>query len=106
MHGHVEENEEAKTAIIRECKEELGLTIRKKELHLLTTIYDRTDHKIYYFSIVKDIDIKNIEIQKEELSEVRWMTLTEIKDFIHQRPEEIVYSEDKLLLFALCENNR
>lgn len=38
-------------------------------------------------------------IQKEELSAVKWFDIDEIIKLIMNKPEEIVYKEDKIYLF-------
>ncbi len=47
-----------------------------------------------YF-VTKDIDIKNITIQQEELSEVRWFTMDELKSMVDSGE----LNEDQIVCF-------
>ena len=76
--GHPKSGETPIEGIINEVKEELGLDFLKKEFILYDSGCDGKDcYKMYFVN--KDIDIKDIKIQKEELSEVRWFTMAELK---------------------------
>ncbi len=49
--GHVDKDEHAKAAAVRECKEELGITVSEDELtffHLSHRISERTYYDIYF----------------------------------------------------------
>ena len=79
--GHVEENEENVQGAIREIKEELGLDVKKDELKLFFTkkIKGNT-YNLYHLK--KDINIDNLYLQKNEVDNVQWCTMHEIKDLI------------------------
>ena len=50
-------------------------------------------YKMYFVN--KDIDIKDIKIQKEELTEVRWFSMDELKNMV--RTKEL--NEDQISCF-------
>lgn len=80
--GHVSEGENGAVAVVREAKEELGLTLNKNKLqHILT---DKNKYKdklvkdfqiIEYYIIKQNLNIKDVVIQKEEVSNVKWLSL-------------------------------
>ena len=83
--GHVLAGEFGFQAIIREIKEELGLSVKKEEIIFIgcsTSINKKGDilnkHFNEYYIVTKDIDEKNLSLQKEEVSEVKWINKEEI----------------------------
>ena len=79
--GHPKAGETPIEGIITEVKEELGLTFSKEEFIEYDSGCDGQDcYKMYFVN--KDIDIKDITIQKEELSEVRWFSMDELKHMV------------------------
>lgn len=94
--GHVLSGEFGTDSTIREAKEELGIDITKEELEFIgaTTsevtkgdIIDR--HYNEYYIIHKDIDINNITLQEEEVSDVRWFTIEEITQKFNNNYEDL-----------------
>ena len=66
---------------LRECKEELGLDIPKKEIELIFSFkreYDFVD----VWLVRKNIDIKKLKLQEEEVEEVKWVSKEEIEKMI------------------------
>ena len=79
--GHPKSGETPIEGIITEVKEELGLDFSKEKFIEYDSGCDGTDcYKMYF--VTKDIDIKDITIQKEELSEVRWFSMDELKKMV------------------------
>ena len=83
--GRMEENETVSMAIIREIKEELGLSIEKSDILFIgstksTNIKDEiiNNHFNEYYIINKDVDISNLSLQEEEVSEVKWVEKNDI----------------------------
>lgn len=79
--GHVESGEFGLQTIIRECKEELGIDVSENEIRYLvssTSVYDKNDfHNRHYdecYLIMKDIDISKLNLQNEEVAEVKYFS--------------------------------
>ena len=97
--GHVLYNEDSKTSIIREVKEELGIDIANDDIKYIGSIlFGVPFGDIYYLE--KDIDIDSVKLQKEEVSSVSYMTKEEIDDLI--KKEKITKSHG-LMFKYLCE---
>lgn len=76
--GHPKSKETPLEGIITEVKEELGLDFSNEKLIEFDSGCDGKDcYKMYFLN--KDIDLKNIKIQEEELSEVKWVSKDELK---------------------------
>lgn len=70
--GHVSYGSTFKESIINEVKEELGIDISNEEIiEVDSYIWEHYIQKIYYLK--KDIDIKDITIQKDEVEYVKWL---------------------------------
>lgn len=77
--GHVKsgENDFAK-AMLRELKEEIGLSAVKSDLQLVKI--RRYEYKFTFLYLLKsNIPVSMLRLQKEEVESVQWMTLDEIE---------------------------
>lgn len=80
--GHPKSGETPIEGIITEVREELGLDFSKENFIEYDSGCDGKDcYKMYF--VTKDINIDEIIIQKEELSEVKWFTMNELKDMVN-----------------------
>ena len=80
--GHPKSGETPIDGIITEVKEELGLDFSKENFIEYDSGCDGKDcYKMYF--VTKDININDITIQQEELSEVRWFTMDELKGMVN-----------------------
>ena len=95
--GHPVSGETSKQGIITEIKEELGIDIPEENIKLFKTIKTEDDFvDIYYLK--EDIDINKIKIQKEEVSNVKWVTINDIEKMI----KEGEFSESHREFFEDC----
>ena len=79
--GHPKAGETPIEGIITEVKEELGLDFSNENFILYDSGCDGKDcYKMYFVN--KDIDINDITIQEEELSEVRWFSMDELRHMV------------------------
>jgi len=79
--GHPKSGESPIEGIVTEVKEELGLDFSNDNFILYDSGCDGKDcYKMYFVN--KDIDIKDITIQEEELSEVKWFSMDELEDMV------------------------
>ena len=80
--GHPKSGETPIEGIITEVKEELGLDFSKENFIEYDSGCDGKDcYKMYF--VTKDININDITIQQEELSEVRLLTMDELKGMVN-----------------------
>ena len=79
--GHPKSGETPIEGMITEVKEELGLDFSKEDFIEYDSGCDGKDcYKMYF--VTKDIDLKDITIQKEELTEVRWFSMNELQHMV------------------------
>ena len=82
--GHVSYGETFEQAIHKEVKEELGIDISKDVvIEANTYIRQHCVQKVYYLK--KDIDIKDIIIQEDEVEYVKWLSKEEINELIKNK---------------------
>lgn len=78
--GHVEENEEIKSAMIREAKEEIGVDINENDLEVYKVINRRVNKGEYIDFILKPKNWKG-EIQikeKDKCDDIMWANINKI----------------------------
>ncbi len=82
--GATEIGEITLQTVIRECKEELSIDVNVNNLELIMTLKVRHDFTDIWL-LKQDIDIENIVLQKEELTEVKWITVEDLKTMIDKK---------------------
>lgn len=106
--GRVELNETFKNAAIREINEEVGLKINKENLNLFlkrTFTNDNIHYEITYFYYIKsNLKESDFIIQKEELSQVKWINIDVVIDMIEKQQDNIVINKNKSELLKYLNN--
>ena len=97
--GHPKSGETPIEGIITEVKEELGLDFSNENFIEYDSGCDGKDcYKMYF--VTKDVDISDITIQEEELTEVRWFTMDELKSMVNSGE----LNEDQIACFnKVCD---
>ena len=97
--GHPKSGESPREGIVTEVLEELGLDFSNEEFIMYDSGCDGKDcYKMYY--VEKDVDIKDIVIQEEELSEVRWFSMDELNHMVETKE----LNEDQIACFKKVVN--
>ncbi|MBR3161340.1 MAG: NUDIX domain-containing protein [Bacilli bacterium] len=93
--GHPKSGQTPIEGIITEVKEELGLDFSKEKFIEYDSGCDGKDcYKMYYVN--KDIDINDITIEEDELTEVRWFTMDELNYMVDTKE----LNEDQIACFV------
>ena len=91
--GHPKFGETPTQGMVTEIKEELGLDVNENDLIEFNSGCDGIDcYKMYYLKL--DIDLKDITIQEEELTEVRWFSLKKLQHMVETKelnPNQIAF---------------
>lgn len=92
--GHPKSGETPEEGIITEVKEELGIDISNNEIILFDYGCDLVDcYKMYYTKM--DLDINKLNIQKEELTEVKWFSMEELEEMANNK----ILNENQIAFF-------
>lgn len=94
--GHVLAGEFGEQALIREVKEELGIEVKENEIKYLVGSISTNikgdiinNHFNECYLIKKDIDISKINLQKDEVSDIKWFSKDDILQRIDNNYDEI-----------------
>jgi 8-oxo-dGTP diphosphatase len=90
--GSVLAGEDSKTAALREVKEELGIDVNSDNIMKIGRVL-RKQNLADVWSIREEVNIEDLELLEEEVSDARWMTKEEIKTMI-SRGEFHDYGEE------------
>ncbi len=104
--GHITTGEEPLISAKRELAEELGLDSEKFEFQFLNKIKEEflsngvnSKEFVYVYLIKSDVDLEDIIVQVEEVSEARWFTKEELLTLIAN--DEIINHKEE---FELIKN--
>lgn len=110
--GHLSQGENSINGALKELKEEIGIFVDKRDLQYLFTVKEYKEYRPDYidnelvdvFIVKKDIDIKNLKIQKEEVSDVKFIQYEELEKMIELNNNEIVeHTETYKKLFEILK---
>lgn len=100
--GHVKSGENVKEAMIREIKEEIGLDCEKENLYLILIAKHRSyqgDNNVfrylYFYRTQKQI--QDFTIQKDELSDLKYITLQELEDIVINKNEDYLFWKEEYI---------
>lgn len=111
--GHVISGETSIEAALREIKEEIGIDVNPNDLKLIFTIKRIQEYKngflhvhddVYLFKY--DLDLYNTKIQKEELTDIRFINYKELEErLINKDPSFVPFTEEHEKLFEYLKEN-
>ncbi len=82
--GHVDAGESCIDTCVRETKEELGLNVKKEDFIFLREWVNKEGMELAQtYLLIVDIEEKDIVLQKEEVSEVKWLKYDEFVKLIY-----------------------
>lgn len=82
--GSAVAGEDSLTAVRRELSEELGIALPEKEFKSLGRLLRRNSLCDVYL-VQRDIAVPDMKLQKEEVSQVRWVTGAQLYDMVNER---------------------
>ena len=95
--GHPKTGEDSITGLCSEVKEEIGINIDISKLKLVKTIKTEDDFfDLYYINM--EVDLNDIVMQVEEVSDIKLATIKEIECMI----ENGTYKSSHALMFKDC----
>lgn len=102
--GHIISGEKEIIAALRELSEEIGINVKEKDLILLD-IYKNEQIKnncfSYTYLLKTNKQIKDMIIQEEEVSELKYITIEELENRLDNMDKEINFVGKPLIRYAL-----
>ncbi|MDP3918526.1 MAG: NUDIX domain-containing protein [Nanoarchaeota archaeon] len=99
--GHVDADEDVLDAAVRETEEELNLDLNKDDLTFFKvkkihyTYNDLINNEFYYIYFYKfDGNIKVLEIQEEEVQEIKFISIDDLEQDLKDNPDKYVPQPD------------
>ncbi|MCL2228204.1 MAG: NUDIX domain-containing protein [Firmicutes bacterium] len=94
--GHVDAGELGLGSAIRELEEELGISVEVKDVRYIAGRRTQTEkfgmvdkHHNEYYVAFKDVDVKDIKLNKDEVEEAKWFDLSEFKKMVKAKDEKL-----------------
>ena len=94
--GTVDEGESYEDNIVKEAGEELGLKGVDMKEGPRVKISGKYNHFTQWFVGVVDEPVDFFKLQEEEVVEIKWFAVDELKDMIENHPERVVKSLQEL----------
>ena len=110
--GHVLAGENNEEAIIREIKEELNLNIEKENVIYITTYKSKkikgdviNNNFISIYNVkISENQFETIEIQKEELEDIKLCSIEEIESIINSGDKQYIFPQNSEVVIKLMKN--
>ena len=94
--GHVNSGEIGLFGVIRELREELGIEVKPSDVRYIggyrSCQHNEKMHNRHFnefFVAHKDVDIKDIRLQDEEVEEVKWISFEKFKEWTKSRSSDL-----------------
>lgn len=105
-HGGVQSGETSMQAMRRELKEEIGLDVKEEELKLVRSLKRKNIYRDCYV-LFKDIDIKDISFNDNEVMDCKYVSLEKFEEMIKMGEstfKDIAQTNLKELIYE-CKNS-
>lgn len=94
--GHVDAGEGVEDAIAREIKEEVGIECKKGEVEFIYKFKHssyRGDNNAFRYGYIYKTNkkIEEFILQKEEVAEVKYITMSELEEIIKKQDDDYLY---------------
>ncbi len=106
--GHVIFGESLKAALVREIEEEIGIKVNEEDLTPIGnkeyTREETNSHITYFYYIKLNLKESDFTIQEEELTEVKWFKIDDIKKLVASSDNPTVIKPERLYLLDLLQD--
>ncbi len=105
--GHVEYGSNFLDTAVKELQEELGLSVSKESLRVMFTQRANSKHifhnKLFLnkeintvYALERDVDVHKLKLQKEEVSEVIWLSAEKILEELEKEDTELCMDPEEM----------
>lgn len=91
--GHIKAGESSLDAIIRETKEEIGIDISNDIITKVLEVKPSENKPKFtdIYLVIKEVDINDIKLQLEEVSEIKYFSIKELIDLHNSNNQEFIH---------------
>jgi len=97
--GHVEAGEMPKEAMIREAKEEIGISLKADDLELVHTSYrpkhDKTDNRVDIFFRASNWEGEIVNVEPHKCDDLKWVSPDDLPDNMTMHVRRAIISWQK-----------
>lgn len=100
--GHLEKDESAKEAMIREAKEEIGIDIKPEDLNYSSTIhatFSDSDYVLITFKASKYEGVPTI-MEPDKCSELKWFKIDNLPEELAATRQVMVYNDKNNIKYS------
>jgi isopentenyldiphosphate isomerase len=102
--GHIASGDTPQYTVVKEAREELGLKVEQEQLKFLGRFKfegqmpDNWINKIHSwsYSIKLEVDLSKLILEKDEVAEVKWLSLEEIQQDLNDPLKSKIYMPDMI----------
>lgn len=91
--GHIRAGETSLNAIIRETEEEIGVDIKNDIITKVMEVKPSKNKPKFtdIYLVIKEIDIKEVKLQLEEVSEIKYFSIEELIDLHYSDNQDFIH---------------
>ena len=104
--GHVVAGETSIEGAIRETYEELGIETKESDYNFIGEyIADKSFEIAQVYLLKMDLDVSKLNLQKEEVSEVKWLSFNDFKNLFYSKEFVPFDDEYRELVLKMLKDN-
>lgn len=88
--GTVEGDDDYESTMLREAKEEIGISVERYEIGPKQFVSSPTKYFVQWYTAVIDAPIETFSIQEEELEQVAWISKEQFVKELNDSPEKYI----------------
>lgn len=88
--GHLEENEDLYEAMIREAKEELGISLKRENLKIVHIMHHYTGKRMNFILETEKFDLKPRIMEVDKCEELKWVEINNLPENTMEKVKIII----------------
>ena len=88
--GHLEENEDLYETMIREAKEELGISLQREDLKIIHIMHHYTGKRMNFIFTTEREDLEPRIMEKDKCEELKWFNINNLPENTMKKVKKII----------------
>mgnify|MGYP000957974839 FL=1 len=98
--GHLEENEDLYEAMIREAKEELGISLNRQDLKIVHIMYHYTGKRMNFILEIEKSNLEPRIMEVDKCEELKWVEINNLPENTMEKVKIIIGYIEKGELYS------